>query len=223
MKAVVVFSGGADSVCTAAYMASRYTIYGITFSYGQRARSELDAAARFASRLDFADHIVLDMGFMRRLYSGTNVLTDPDRAVPGKFDYSIVAPIRNAVFLSVASTWAYSIGASLVAYGAHTGDENYPDCRPSFARMLQDALNQGEIDGIESQVRQPIEIWSPFKKGLSKSDMLKIGYDILGDEIFETWSCYLDGTVQCGSCESCMNRKRSFATAGIPDGTSYLA
>ena len=47
MKAVLVFSGRIDSVCTATRL-SNYDIYGITFSYGQRAGPEIGAARRFA-------------------------------------------------------------------------------------------------------------------------------------------------------------------------------
>ncbi len=220
-KAVVIFSGGADSVCSAAHLGSTYDLYGITFSYGQRAGREVEVARTFADALGFRQHKIVDIGFMKDLYAGTNVLTDADRQVPGEFDYTIVVPIRNAVFLTIASAWAYTLNAPLVAYGAHTGDENYPDCRPSFARMLEAALNHGEADGIRSRVRRRIEIWSPFQQGLSKSDLLGMGYEILGDRIFETWSCYLGGKVHCGRCESCMNRRNSFATAGIQDRTPY--
>ena len=52
--------------------------------------------------------------------------------------------------MSIASAWAFTLNASLVAYGAHTGDKNYPDCRPIFAKKLENAFNQGEIDGIKS-------------------------------------------------------------------------
>ncbi len=159
---------------------------------------------------------------MRELYGKTNVLTDSKRKIPKKFEYSIVVPIRNAVFLSIASAWAYTLNASLVAYGAHTGDTNYPDCRPSFSKKLQTAFNQGEIDGIKSGIRKEIEIWSPYKEGLSKSELLKIGYKKLGDSIFSTWSCYANKKFHCGECESCNNRKLAFKNAKISDKTKYL-
>ena len=60
---------------------------------------------------------------MKELYGDSNVLTSSKRKIPSKFDYSIVVPIRNAVFLSIASAWAFTLNASLVVYGAHTGDK----------------------------------------------------------------------------------------------------
>ncbi len=221
-KAVIVFSGGLDSVCTASFLKSKYDLYGISFSYGQKANQEILASKSFAKKLGLKQHKIIDISFMKKLYGNSNVLTSPNRKIPQEFDYSIVVPIRNAVFLSVASAWAYTLGASLVAYGAHTGDRNYPDCRPSFARKLETAFNQGEIDGIKSGIRKSVKIWSPYTEGLSKSDLLKIGFKILGDSIFRTWSCYSSKKFQCGICESCINRKNAFTKADIIDKTKYL-
>jgi 7-cyano-7-deazaguanine synthase len=141
--------------------------------------------------------------------------------MPSKFEYSIVVPIRNAVFLSIATAWAFTLNAELVAYGAQKGDTQYPDCRPGFTRKLETALNQGEIDGIKKKIRQKIKIWSPYSEGISKSDLIKTGYKVLGNEIFKTWSCYLNLKTQCGKCESCNNRKKAFLKTKITDKTKY--
>ncbi len=125
------------------------------------------------------------------------------------------------MFLSIASAWAFTLNASLVAYGAHTGDKNYPDCRPNFAKKLESSFNLGEIDGIKRGIRQNLEIWSPYKEGLSKSELLKIGLKTIGDSIFQTWSCYSSGKYHCGRCESCNNRKIAFEKSGIEDKTKY--
>ena len=221
-RAVIVFSGGVDSVCAVSYLKSKYELYGITFSYGQKADNEVAAAKFFAKKLRLKQHKIIDISFMKDLYGNSNVLTSSKRKIPSKFEYSIVVPIRNAVFLSIASAWAFTLNASLVVYGAHTGDKYYPDCRPNFAKKLETAFNQGEIDGIESKLRKSIEIWSPYRKGLSKSDLLKSGMKILGNSIFKTWSCYLNKKYHCGVCESCNNRKIAFQKADIIDKTKYL-
>ncbi len=221
-KAVILFSGGVDSVCIVSYLKSKYDLYGISFSYGQKANREIVAAKTFAKKLGLKQHKIIDIGFMKELYGDSNVLTSSKRKIPSEFDYSIVVPIRNAVFLSVASAWAFTLNAPFVAYGAHTGDKHYPDCRPVFAKKLESAFNQGEIDGINSGLRKNIKIWSPYREGLSKSDLLKVGFKTLGNSIFKTWSCYSSKKYHCGSCESCNNRKIAFQKAGIIDKTKYL-
>ena len=178
-----MYSGGADSVCAAAILADKYDIYGITFSYGQRAKREIVVAKKLARRLKMKKHKIVDIGFMKNLY-GDNVLTDSKRNVPNKFEYSIVVPIRNAVFLSIATAWAYTLGAQLVGYGAHTGDIHYPDCRPVFAKKLADTFNLGEKDGIKLGLRKKIKIWSPYADSFSKSDLLRMGHEKLGDTLF---------------------------------------
>jgi len=221
-KGVVVFSGGVDSVCAASYLKSKYDLYGISFSYGQKASREIVAAKSFAKKLGLKKHKIVDISFMKDLYGKSNVLTSGKKKMPSKFDYSIVVPIRNAVFLSIASAWAFTLNAQLVAYGAHSGDKNYPDCRPNFAKKLESSFNQGEIDGIATGLRKKIEIWSPYKIGLSKSDLLKSGYKTIGNSIFKTWSCYYSGKNHCGTCESCNNRKIAFEKSGIKDKTEYV-
>ena len=221
-KAVIVFSGGVDSVCAVSLLKSKYDLYGVTFSYGQKASMEIKAAKSFAKKLGLKEHKIIDIGFMKNLYGNSNVLTSTKRKIPSEFEYSIVVPIRNAVFLSIASAWAFSLNAGLVAYGAHTGDKHYPDCRPIFAKKLESAFNQGEIDGIDSKIRHKIKIWSPYRQGLSKSDLLKSGIKVLGNSIFKTWSCYSNKKYHCGDCESCNNRKIAFEKSGISDKTKYL-
>ncbi len=221
-KAIIVFSGGIDSVCAVSFLKSKYELYGITFSYGQKADMEIAAAKYFAKKLGLKQHKVIDISFMKDLYGNSNALTSTNRKIPSKFEYSIVVPIRNAVFLSIASAWAFTLNASLVVYGAHTGDRNYPDCRPTFAKKLESAFNQGEIDGINTKLRKNIQIWSPYREGLSKKDLLKAGMKILGNSIFKTWSCYSNKKYHCGICESCNNRKIAFEKAKIIDKTKYL-
>lgn len=221
MKAVVIFSGGLDSVCTAIHLQKQYDLYGITFSYGQKASKETKVAQEFARLLKFKAHKIVDIKFMKDLYENTNALTNLKIAIPSKFDYSIVVPIRNAIFLSIASAWAFSKQADIVAYGAHTGDVKYPDCRPLFTKLLTKALNEGEIDGISLGLRKKIRIWSPFMDGISKSDLLKKGYKEAGDQIFKSWSCYENGERHCGKCESCNNRKLAFHKSKIADKTKY--
>lgn len=222
-KAVVIVSGGLDSSGVAAYWKREsYELYLLTFDYGQRASREINRALEIGEKLDASSHKVLDISFMKELYGGSNVLTDESKVMPKTFQSNIIVPIRNAVFLTIATAYAFSLRADIVAYGAHLTDQPYPDCRPQFAKELSATLNLGDIDAIKGGVHPQVRIWSPAIEGLSKDEMLKISYGILGDGVYRTWSCYLNGEKQCGECESCNNRKKAFKLAGIQDLTDYM-
>jgi 7-cyano-7-deazaguanine synthase len=226
---VCIVSGGLDSVCTAAYLKEKKcTLYILSFIYGQRATNEILIARQFAKILKVKDHRILDIAFMKQLYTNTNVLTDAKKCLPGSFDYSVVVPVRNAIFITIAAAWAMSINARIVAYGAHVGDSRYySDCRPEFIKSISDMLNLAEADGVRSGLRQKVTVWAPIVEGIDKTELLKIGYSILGDKIFKTWSCYSNGIkmkggiLHCGLCESCINRKVAISNAGIEDKTRY--
>jgi 7-cyano-7-deazaguanine synthase len=89
-------------------------------------------------------------------------------------------------------------------------------------------LKESDLDAIDLGLRKQIEIWCPAKENIHKNELVKIGYDLLGNKIFDTWSCYSNGSrntlnepAQCGTCESCVNRKSSFKESKILDKTIY--
>jgi 7-cyano-7-deazaguanine synthase len=221
-KAVCIISGGLDSSGVASYWKEKqFELFLLTFDYGQRAKQEIKRAREVGKILGAKEHKIVDISFMKELYGSTNVLTDETMEMPTHFQSNIIVPIRNAVFLTIATAHAFAIGAEVLAYGAHLTDQPYPDCRPEFAKSLAATLNLGDIDAIKSQLHPPIEIWSPAISGMTKDEMLRISYMLLKERVFRTWSCYLDGKLQCGKCESCRNRKRAFKLAGIKDMTEY--
>lgn len=227
--AICIMSGGLDSLCAAAYVKNymKYKIKIITFSYGQRAKREIIQSKKLAKALNSDEYRIVDINFMKELYGNSNVLTNRNLSIPSKFDQSIVVPIRNAIFITIATAWAFSADADLIVFGAHADDFNYPDCRPKFIQSITNTLNIGEEDKIKNGIIRKVSIWSPSLEGITKYELLKLGHEILGDTIFESWSCYSNGKkihqdlVQCGECESCINRKMAFSKASIEDKTIY--
>jgi 7-cyano-7-deazaguanine synthase len=211
-KCIVVLSGGPDSTVVA-YWAKKqgYDIYCISFKYGQIAEKETECARKIADRLG-APIKVIDMSSLREIFVGVTSLCDRNIALTSQFSQPIVVPFRNAIFLSVAVSYAAATCAGTVFYGAHGSDAaNYPDCREEFYKSLEQTARLG--------TEMNIEIKAPFS-GISKAELLKIGAD-LGVPYELTWSCYLDKEKHCGKCESCVNRKAAINAAGIPDPTQY--
>ena len=61
-KAVVLLSGGLDSTtCLAIAKNMGFEIYALSFRYGQRHNSEVDAARRIAANADVARHVIADI------------------------------------------------------------------------------------------------------------------------------------------------------------------
>lgn len=224
-KAVAVVSGGPDSISYAAVWRDRdFEIHPIVFDYGQKGTKEIRTLKKLSGRIGFKEPMVLDISSMARLWK-ENQLTDSKVRVQDRYSPSVVVPLRNGVFLMIASAFSLTIGATHVLYGAHLSDASmpqggtealYPDCTPQFASSLEEAIRIGHFSDAPR-----IELWSPAKEGLTKSELFKLGWATLGSALYQTWSCYLSGRLQCGRCESCRNRKEAFKAAGIPDETEY--
>jgi 7-cyano-7-deazaguanine synthase len=212
-KCVVVLSGGPDSTVVAYWAKSQgYDVSCLSFKYGQIADKETEHAKLIAQSLGVPIKVI-DMNNLKELFMGVTSLCDRNIALTSTFSQPIIVPFRNAIFLSIAVSYAAGIGAKKIFYGAHGSDAAfYPDCREEFYKSMEQTARLGtEMD---------IEIKAPFS-GIPKSELIKIGAS-LGVPFQITWSCYLDGTKHCGKCESCVNRKNAFKEAGVADPTAYV-
>jgi len=212
-KCVVVLSGGPDSAVVA-YWASKkgYELYPITFNYGQIAVKENQSAEKIAESLGTKTKIV-DLSALKGVFGDVTSLCNTNIPLTSEFSQPIIVPFRNAIFLSVAVSYAVSVGANKIFYGAHGSDEPfYPDCRRTFYEAFEKAARLG--------TGQKISIQAPFS-GKRKSEVIRRGAK-LGVPFEFTWSCYLGEGKHCGRCESCVNRKKAFIEAEVPDPTKYL-
>lgn len=217
-RSVLILSGGIDSTVLLAHLlAEGREVFALSVDYGQRHRRELEAAKRICGHYG-VKHQVADLRALAPLF-GANALTDAQVAVPeGHYEEasmkSTVVPNRNMLLIAVAASWAMSLKASSVAYGAHGGDHAiYPDCRPVFADALDKAIRLADWHEVSLE--------RPFV-GLDKAAIVRRGAE-LGAPLHLTWSCYVGGQEHCGRCGTCVERKEAFAKAGVPDPTVYLA
>ena len=220
-RAVILLSGGLDSATVVAMArAEGYSCYTMSFDYGQRHRSELDAAARVARDLGAIEHKVIGLNLDG---IGGSALTDSSIDVPETLGEGIpvtYVPARNTVFLSLALGWAEVLQARDIFIGVNAVDySGYPDCRPEFVQAFEVMANLATKAGVEGN---GFRIQAPLQN-LSKAQIVQAGVK-LGVDYSLTVSCYQADAQgrACGKCDSCRLRAVGFAAAGITDPTRYF-
>jgi 7-cyano-7-deazaguanine synthase len=220
-KAVILLSGGLDSATVVAMArADGYACYTMSFDYGQRHRSELQAAERVAEQLGVVEHKVIGMNLNG---IGGSALTDSSIAVPETVVEGIpvtYVPARNTLFLSLALGWAEVLGARDIFIGVNAVDySGYPDCRPEFIAAFEVLANLATKAGVEGQ---GFRIQAPLQ-ALSKGEIVAAGLR-LGVDYALTVSCYQadEQGRACGKCDSCRLRAAGFVQAGVTDPTRYF-
>ena len=220
-RAVILLSGGLDSATVVAMArAEGYSCYTMSFDYGQRHRSELDAAARVARDLGAIEHKVIGLNLDG---IGGSALTDSSIDVPETLGEGIpvtYVPARNTVFLSLALGWAEVLQARDIFIGVNAVDySGYPDCRPEFVQAFEVMANLATKAGVEGN---GFRIQAPLQN-LSKAQIVQAGVK-LGVDYSLTVSCYQADAQgrACGKCDSCRLRAEGFAAAGITDPTRYF-
>lgn len=221
-RAVILLSGGLDSATVlASARAQGYDCYTMSFDYGQRHRSELDASQRISKALGAIEHKVIGINLDG---IGGSALTDSSLAVPERLSQGEIpityVPARNTVFLSLALGWAEVLQAYDIFIGVNDVDySGYPDCRMEFIQAFERVANLATREGVEGRA---FRIQAPLQS-MSKADIIRLGTQLEVDYAL-TVSCYqadLDGRA-CGVCESCQLRKQGFINAGINDSTRYF-
>lgn len=219
-KAVVLLSGGLDSATALAMAADQgYECYVLSFDYGQRSLTELNAAKQIAKQLNASEHRVI------RLHLedfGGSALTDHTIEVPEEETDEIpvtYVPARNTVFMSLALGWAEVLEADAIFIGVNAVDySGYPDCRPEYIAAFETMANLATKRGVSGD---PISIETPLID-LTKEQIIQEGTR-LGVNYALTVSCYQadDKGQACGVCDSCRLREKGFVDAGFDDPTRY--
>lgn len=216
-RALVVCSGGLDSVVSAAYVQSELgmDVHLIHFLYGSRAEGpEVQAIKAVAEHL--GAKLTL---FPLNVYSkGDSPLLDPDSKVAGgeagaEFAHEWV-PARNLLLLSVATAFAEARGIDTIVLGNNLEEAGaYPDNEPEFIARFNDMLPFAVGDGKRMRVIMPVG-------NLMKHEIVELGNRI-GAPMHLTWSCYRAGELHCGTCGPCYLRRKAFEINNLPEVISY--
>jgi 7-cyano-7-deazaguanine synthase len=220
MKCLVLLSGGVDSTTALALACDKYgasNVVALVIYYGQKHKKEIEAAETIAEYYAVKCRKIDVSGLFEGM--ACPLLIGGEGEIPResyesqlkKTNGAPVAtyvPFRNGLFISVAAAAAIAEGCSAVMYGAHADDSAgnaYPDTSPAFNKAMGDAVHIGS--------GKVLTLISPFEN-LTKSGVVKIGKD-LGVPYNMTWSCYVGDDTPCGTCGTCIDRKKAFSDNGI--------
>lgn len=227
-NAVVLLSGGLDSVTCLYWAKANYTnVTAVSFNYGQRHNSELNAAKKIAATAQVNHRIIhIDLAQL-----GGSALTDASLVVPDakQTDFSdnqhndsipiTYVPARNTIFLSYALALAEVTQSNAIVIGVNAVDySGYPDCRPEYIEAFEKMANLATKTGV---MGNHLHITTPLLH-LSKAEIIKLGVS-LGVDYALTVSCYRADSEgrACGHCDSCYLRQQGFLQAEIDDPTIY--
>ena len=224
-KAVILLSGGLDSVtCLAIAKSKDYSLYALTFRYGQRHQFEIGAAKECALSQQVENHIIMDIDL--RSFGGS-ALTDNIDVPKDRIETNITddipityVPARNTIFLSFALAYSESIGCSDIFIGVNALDySGYPDCRPEYISAFEAMSNLATKSGVTG--KSSINIHTPLID-MGKHEIIKTGSS-LGVDYSITHSCYDPDKngISCGRCDACTLRLKGFKKAGIADPIQY--
>lgn len=227
-NAVVLLSGGLDSVTCLYWAKANYAnVTAVSFNYGQRHNSELNAAKKIAATAQ-VNHRIIDIDLAQL---GGSALTDASLVVPDakQTDFSdnqhndsipiTYVPARNTIFLSYALALAEVTQSKAIVIGVNAVDySGYPDCRPEYIAAFEKMANLATKAGV---MGNHLHIATPLLH-LSKAEIIKLGVS-LGVDYALTVSCYRADSEgrACGHCDSCYLRQQGFLQAEIDDPTIY--
>lgn len=226
-NAIILCSGGLDSVTTAFYAKKRLKydrMKILFFDYGQRnLKAEKRCVKKHAKNLK-ADFIETKLHELRTI--STSLLNSKKRYKKiGRKDLKDskkesdkwYVPCRNLVFLSNTLALAESLQIKekrkydIFVGFKNEGEENYPDTSQIFLDLLNKISNKSTLGKFK--------IKAPFIKK-DKEGIILLG-EKFGIDFRETFSCYTSAGKHCGICLSCALRKEGFYWANVKDPTNY--
>jgi 7-cyano-7-deazaguanine synthase len=218
-RALVVCSGGLDSVVAATYAQRRqqYEIELLHFRYGSRAEDpEVKAIKKIARALKTKAHIT-DMAIYGP--EDSNLLNENSKLAGGEAGAEFAhewVPARNLVMLSIATAFAEAKGFDTIILGNNLEEAGaYPDNEPEFINRFNDVLPFAVASGKRVRVEMPVG-------NLMKHEIVALGTDI-GAPLHLTWSCYRAGKLHCGQCGPCFMRRTAFAINKINEVINYAS
>lgn len=194
MNAVLLLSGGMDSIAIAHWIRPRLAL---TVNYGQVcAQAETRAAAEVAKELAIA-HTVLSVDLssmgVGRLAGSAPLSMSP---TPEWW------PFRNQLLITMAATHAIKNGADSVVIGTLSTDDAHADGSPEFVKTLDALLRmqEGNIRLITPALR--LDGVALARRSGAPRELMAYAH-----------SCHISN-LPCGRCRGCLKRLETLSALG---------
>jgi len=223
-KAVVLLSGGLDSLAVCGFYQSEYKIeLALTFDYGQKsANAEIYASDKICKFYGI-NHKIIKLDWLKDI---TKTALVTDKEVPetnlgtAESAAAVWVPNRNGLFLNIAASFADSFGYDYILFGANKDEgATFPDNTEEFRAEISKVFEN-------STLKKP-KVLAPLIN-YSKNDIVKIAIENAMPLEF-VMSCYraeegneteVKRVKHCGVCESCRHLKRALIAN---HGEKYLS
>lgn len=209
MKALVILSGGQDSVTCLFWALRKYglgNVFALGFDYNQRHKAELGFAKRICDEQN-VPLTILTLPVIADLGNNalTNMNVDVDVEKPEDLPPNTLVEGRNILFLTYAAIYAKTNDINVLIAGVSQTDfSGYPDCRDVFVKSCNVMLNLG--------MDYPFIIETPLM-WLTKAQVWALAAELDALEIIrtQTLTCYngLPGD-GCGACPACTLRMNGY-------------
>jgi len=199
-KVVILCSGGIDSIVLAYALAKDHTIQPLYVQFrvgGGKAGNEIRTLDKF-KHTNILDPVILRGKEFR---------------IP-KETYDT----RNVQLLKIAEDWIFRTsflndGFSAIAIGTYPQRD-----MTTFANIPDEETKK---EHLEKFIDLPLITLDDFNCN-SKLDIVNLGYDVVGDKLFETTSSQSFYGYECGRCFSCVERHAAFMLSKYKeDKTTY--
>lgn len=227
-NAIVICSGGLDSVVTAFYAKKKQNyakIIILFFDYGQKSIKQEKKYSSLCAKSINAEFVEINLDWLGKIsHSLINKpgkikkLTRKDLKDTQTESNKFYVPGRNTLFISYALALADALWIKkkeeydiLLGFKCE-GKESYPDTTEEFVEKMNALAKRG--------YSKKNKVLAPLIK-MDKEDIILLGQE-LGVDFKKTFSCYNPlKSNQCGFCLACKLRQEGFYWANIKDPTSY--
>jgi len=226
-NAIVLCSGGIDSITTAYYVKKKLKYKDIIilfFDYTQRTLNQEKTKSKKCAKNLNAKFIEIGLKELGKI--STSLINTDKKAKKvyrkelkntKKESEKFYVPCRNIIFLTYALSLAESLYKKtkkvydIFVGFKQEGRESYPDTTKKFVNSINN-LSKVSCMGKFKIIAPLIE--------KDKEDIILLGRK-LGLNFKDTFSCYICNKKHCGICLACRLRQEGFYWANIKDLTDY--